>query len=52
MAHPDLLGPWFHGPTWATWSRIDKAIFGEPLAPSELATFRSSPAATRRHRPG
>ena len=41
MAHPDLLGPWFSGPTWATWTCIDKAIFGEQLTPTELAAFRT-----------
>jgi hypothetical protein len=35
-----LFGPWFSGPSWATWRVIDKALFGEPLTPAELAIFR------------
>ena len=33
---PNLFGPWFSGPSWATWRVIDKAIFGLPLEPDEL----------------
>jgi hypothetical protein len=36
---PNLFGPWFEGDSWATWRVVDKAIFGEPLADDELATF-------------
>jgi hypothetical protein len=35
-----LFAPWFAGESWATWSVIDKAIFGEPLNAAELATFK------------
>jgi hypothetical protein len=37
---PNLFGPWFAAPSWDTWAVIDKALFGEPLTESELATFR------------
>ena len=35
-----LFAPWFNAGTWATWQVLDKAIFGLPLSPEELATFR------------
>ena len=35
-----LFAPWFAGESWAIWSVIDKAIFGEPLNAAELATFK------------
>ncbi|MEI5677356.1 MULTISPECIES: hypothetical protein [unclassified Mesorhizobium] len=34
-----LFGPWFNGPTWNTWSVLDRAIFGDPLTPEQLAIF-------------
>lgn len=37
---PHLFGDWFHGPSWAAWRVLDKAIFGEPLDAAELVTFR------------
>lgn len=37
---PHLFGPWFDGPSWATWRVLDKAIFGEPLSDDELSVFR------------
>ena len=38
-ADPNIFGPWFSGASWATWRVLDKALFGEPLAPDELKIF-------------
>lgn len=37
---PHLFGPWFEGESWATWSVLDKALFGLPLDETELAIFK------------
>jgi hypothetical protein len=37
---PNLFKPWFEGDSWFRWRVIDKAIFGLPLDPDELTTFR------------
>jgi hypothetical protein len=36
---PNLFGPWFSAPSWATWRVVDKALFGLPLTADELAIF-------------
>lgn len=36
---PNLFGPWFDAPSWATWGVIDKALFGVPLDGREAAIF-------------
>jgi hypothetical protein len=39
---PNLFGPWFAGPSWATWLTVLKAAFGLPLdSPEELTLFRA-----------
>jgi hypothetical protein len=47
---PDLLGPWFKGPSWAAWFCFLKTMFGLELDAGELELFcrctgRSEPAA-------
>lgn len=37
---PALFGPWFAADSWECWRVLDKAIFGEPLDPAELAIFQ------------
>ncbi|MDX8447058.1 hypothetical protein [Mesorhizobium captivum] len=39
--HPDLFGDQFAGESWASWRVIDKAMFGQELDETELATFTS-----------
>ncbi len=34
-----LFGHWFNAPSWDTWSVLDRAIFGDPLSPEQLAIF-------------
>jgi hypothetical protein len=38
---PALFQPWFAGPSWATWSVVHKAMFGEPLTESEMVVFQA-----------
>jgi hypothetical protein len=38
---PNLFGPWFAGPSWATWKCILKAAFCIPMTPEELTVFRA-----------
>jgi hypothetical protein len=40
MTNPKLLGPYFSGPSWATWRSVLKAAFVEPMTDEEVATFR------------
>jgi hypothetical protein len=40
LADPRLFGPWFSGPSWATWKAVLKAAFALPMAPSELEAFK------------
>src|SRR5262245_41252158 len=37
---PNVFGPWFSADSWSTWRVLAKAVFGEPLTPTELETFR------------
>jgi hypothetical protein len=37
---PELLGPWFSGPSWTNWLVTLKAAFCEPLTDDEAARFR------------
>jgi hypothetical protein len=41
ITDPKLLGPYFSGPTWATWQAILKAAYAEVLDDGELALFRN-----------
>ncbi|HVC52766.1 MAG TPA: hypothetical protein VND87_12150 [Stellaceae bacterium] len=41
ISHPDLLGPYFAGDSWATWRAVLKAAWAEPLSADELALFRA-----------
>jgi phage terminase large subunit-like protein len=36
---PQLFADWFGNESWSTWRVMDKALFGEPLTPGELAIF-------------
>src|SRR5689334_12126035 len=38
---PHLFGPWFSGPSWASWRAILKAAFAEPMTTAEVELFRS-----------
>lgn len=38
-ADPNLLGPWFRGPSWSTWGVLDRALFGDWLSPPDAAIF-------------
>ncbi len=37
---PSLFGPWFQGPSWATWRAILKAAFALPMSKRERELFR------------
>ena len=37
----NLLGPWFAGPSWATWKAVLKAAFALKMDSEELALFRA-----------
>lgn len=41
MSSRKLLGPFFAGPSWATWRAVLKATFAEPMTDDEVSTFRS-----------
>jgi hypothetical protein len=41
MSNPKLLGPFFAGPSWATWRSVLKATFAEPMSGDECAIFHS-----------
>jgi hypothetical protein len=41
LSHADLLGPWFSGPSWATWRVVLRAAFGLPLDNTERAMFHA-----------
>jgi hypothetical protein len=38
---PRLFGPWFSGPSWATWKAVLKAAFCIPMGADELRLFRT-----------
>ena len=40
LAHPDLFGRWFVGPSWSAWRMVERAIFGLPLEPAALPLFK------------
>jgi hypothetical protein len=40
ISDPNLLGPWFRGPSWDAWKAVLKGAFGLPMSLEELATFR------------
>jgi hypothetical protein len=37
----NLFGPWFSGPSWATWKSVLKGAFCIPMMPDELKLFRA-----------
>ena len=37
----NLFGPWFAGPSWATWKAVLKGAFCLPMTPEDLALFRA-----------
>ena len=37
---PNLFGPWFSGPSWATWKAVLKGAFCLPMDADELKLFR------------
>jgi hypothetical protein len=37
----NLFGPWFSGPSWATWKAVLKGAFALPMGSEELALFRT-----------
>ena len=37
---PNLFGPWFAGPSWATWKSVLKAAFCIPMDADDLKLFR------------
>jgi hypothetical protein len=37
---PNLFGPWFAGPSWATWKAVLKAAFCIPMDEGEIKLFR------------
>ena len=41
MEDPQLFGPWFCGPSWASWRAILKAAIAEPMTDDEVKLFRS-----------
>ena len=41
LEDPNLFGPWFAGPSWATWRAVLKGAFCLPMEPEELALFRA-----------
>jgi hypothetical protein len=41
IADPALLGPFFAGPSWATWRAVLRAAYHEPLSAQELALFNA-----------
>jgi hypothetical protein len=38
---PNLFGPWFSGPSWATWKAVLKAAFALPMDADDLKLFRA-----------
>src|SRR5260370_12306068 len=38
---PNLFGPWFSGPSWATWKAVLKAAFCLPMDEGDLKLFRA-----------
>jgi hypothetical protein len=40
ISDPELLGPWFDGPSWSNWLTVLKAAFAEPMTEAERARFR------------
>jgi hypothetical protein len=41
MQHPQLFGPYFHGPSWNGWATVLKAAYALPMSDSERAFFRT-----------
>jgi hypothetical protein len=41
MDDPALFGPWFAGPSWASWRAILRAAFALPMSDEELGLFRA-----------
>jgi hypothetical protein len=40
ITDPNLLGPYFAGPSWSNWRVVLKATFGLKMTPTERARFR------------
>jgi hypothetical protein len=40
LADPNLFGPWFAGPSWATWRAVLRAAFCLPMDAEDLRLFR------------
>ena len=38
---PNLFGPWFAGPSWATWKAVLRAAFALPMDADDLKLFRA-----------
>jgi hypothetical protein len=41
MSDPQLFGPWFSAPSWATWRACLKAAYCEPMTPEDLTLFHA-----------
>ena len=41
VSAPDLLGPYFAGPSWGCWRAVLKAAFALPLDRAERRLFRA-----------
>ena len=39
MDDPNLFGPWFSGPSWATWRAVLRAAFALPMSADDLGRF-------------
>jgi len=40
MHDPNLFGRWFAGNTWAAWEVLLSSLFGLPLSPNQVETYR------------
>lgn len=40
ISEPELLGPWFAGPSWDAWRAVLRGAFAEPMDACDLARFR------------
>ncbi len=40
ISDPNLLGPWFKGPSWNAWRAVLKGAYALPMSKGELAIFR------------
>jgi hypothetical protein len=39
MTHPEMLGPYFNGESWARWRAVLRAAFAEPMSAEDLELF-------------